>query len=74
LYGTTTIGALDISNLYSVDSPCGEYQLWYGLTKSYRIPEMLIDGKGIQPDYYFDETIKPYEWIKKTEEILNYKP
>ena len=34
---------------------------------------MLIDGKGIQPDFYFDRTIKPYEWIKKTEEILNYK-
>jgi len=73
LFGTTTVGSLDISNLYSVNSPCGEYQLWYGLTKSYRIPEMTIDGKGIQPDYFFDRTIKPYEWIKKTEEILNYK-
>jgi len=73
LFGTTTIGSLDISNMYSTNSPCGEYQLWYGLTKSYRIPEMLIDGKGIQPDFYFDKTIQPYDWIKKTEEILNYE-
>ena len=73
LFGTTTIGSLDISNMYSVNSPSGEFKLWYGLTKSYRIPEMLIDGKGIQPDFYFDRTIKPYEWIKKTEEILNYE-
>jgi len=73
LFGTTTIGSLDISNMYSVNSPSGEFTLWYGLTKSYRIPEMLIDGKGIQPDFYFDRTIKPYEWIKRTEEILNYK-
>ena len=73
LFGTTTGGSLDISNMYSVNSPNGEFTLWYGLTKSYRIPEMLIDGKGIQPDFYFDKTIKPYEWIKKTNEILNTK-
>jgi len=73
LFGVTTLGSLDISNMYSVNSPDGNYKLWYGLTKSYRIPEMLIDGKGLQPDFYFDKTIKPYEWIMKTEEILNYK-
>ncbi len=73
IFGETTGGALDISNMYSVNSPCGEYTLWYGLTKSYRIPDMTIDGIGIQPDFYFDKTIKPYEWIKRTEEILNYK-
>jgi len=73
LFGTTTIGSLDISNMYSVKSPSGEFILWYALTKSYRIPEMLIDEKGIQPDFYFDKTIKPNEWIKRTEEILNYK-
>jgi effector-binding domain-containing protein len=73
LFGTTTLGSLDISNMYYVNSPCGEFKLWYGLTKSYRIPEMQIDGKGIQPDFYFDKTVKPYEWIKETDKILNYK-
>ena len=73
LFGTTTVGSLDISNLYSVDSPSKEFRLWYGLTKSYRIPEMSIDEKGIQPDYYFDETIKQADWLEKTVEILNYR-
>lgn len=73
LMGTTTSGTLDISNMYYVTSPSKEFELWYGLSKSYRIPEMTIDGKGIQPDYYFYKTIKPYEWIDKTIEILNYK-
>lgn len=72
LVGTTTAGVLDISNMYYVSSPSKEFELWYGLSKSYRIPEMTIDEKGIQPDYYFDKTIKPYEWIDKTIEILNY--
>jgi len=73
LFGKPTMGALDISNLNAVDSPCREYRLWYGLTRSYRIPEMAIDGIGIQPDFYFDKTIKPQEWIPKAGEILNYR-
>ncbi len=73
LIGATTAGVLDISNMYNVTSPSKEFKLWYGLSKSYRIPEMTIDGKGILPDYYFDKTIKPYEWIDKTIEILNNK-
>jgi len=73
LFGTTTTGALDISNLNFVKSPCGEFGLIYGTSKSLRIPEMTIDDKGIQPDFYFDKTIKPYEWIKNAKEILNYK-
>jgi len=54
-------------------SPSKEFKLWYGLSISYRIPEMIIDERGMQPDYYFDNTIKPYEWINKTIEIMNYK-
>ncbi len=72
LYGKPTSGTLDISNLNAVTSPCGDYVLWYGLSKSYRIPEMAIDGVGIQPDFYFDPSIKPYEWIRLTKEMLNY--
>ena len=73
LYGTTTMGALDISNLYHVTSPCGDYTLWYGLTRSYRLPDFPIDGIGIQPDFFFDRSIKPYEWIHTTLEILHYQ-
>lgn len=73
LFGNTTAGVLDISNLNSVKSPCNEFELWYGTSKSLRIPNMAIDDKGVQPDYYFDKTIKPYEWIDMTIEILNHK-
>ena len=73
LVGTSTMGVLDMSNMYSVVSPSKEFKLGYSLSKSYRIPAMTIAGKGIQPDYYFDNTIKPYEWIDKTIEILDYK-
>lgn len=71
LFGTTTAGVLDISNMYFVKSPCGKLELGYCLTKSRRIPGMAIDEKGIQPDYYIDKEIPKYEWINFVSEILN---
>ncbi len=71
LFGTTTIGALDISNMNFVKSPCDEFELVYGLSKSYRIPDMSVDNKGIQPDYYIDKEIQEYNWIEYVNNILN---
>lgn len=70
LFGTTTIGMLDISNMHSAESPCGEFLLHYCLSKSYRIPDMAIDGKGIQPDFYIDDGIPKYGWIEYVREVL----
>ena len=71
LFGTTTSGILDISNMYFVKSPCEEFEFGYSLTKSMRIPEMTIDDKGIQPDYYLDKSIPKYEWLKFVMNSLN---
>ncbi|MBB6330214.1 hypothetical protein HNP24_001164 [Chryseobacterium sediminis] len=73
LFGTTTAGVLDISNMYFVASPCNEFKLGYSLSKSFRIPDMAIDGKGIQPDYFIDKTIPDYQWIDHVSDILNEK-
>ena len=32
---------------------------------------IYIDDYGIQPDYYFDNSIPEYEWIKEALKILN---
>jgi len=71
LFGTTTFGVLDISNMHFVKSPCSEFELGYSLSRSYRIPDMTIDGKGIQPDYYIDSEIQEYEWVEYVSNILN---
>jgi C-terminal processing protease CtpA/Prc len=73
LFGTTTMGVLDISNMHFVKSSCGKIELGYCLSKSYRIPDMAIDGKGIQPDYYMDDTISDYEWVEFAEETFQKK-
>ncbi|MDN3693207.1 S41 family peptidase [Chryseobacterium tructae] len=73
LFGTTTAGVLDISNMYFVNSPCNEIKLGYSLSKSFRIPDMAIDEKGIQPDYFIDKTIPDHQWIDYVNEVLNTK-
>lgn len=71
LFGVTTAGALDISNMYAVESPYKEFKLWYCLSKSLRIPDFTIDDIGIQPDYYIDDSIPQYKWVEFVNEILN---
>ncbi|MCO6487039.1 MAG: hypothetical protein J5I98_01415 [Phaeodactylibacter sp.] len=70
LFGTSTFGALDISNQAEAPSPCNEFNLVYCLTRSKRIPEMAIDEVGIQPDHYLDPSIPEYEWIDFARGIL----
>ena len=70
LYGVTTMGVLDISNMYFVNSPNNEFKLGYCLSKSNRIPDMAIDGKGIMPDYFIDKTIPDAQWLDFVQEIV----
>ena len=71
LFGVTTSGALDMSNMNSVESPCKEFELWYCMSKSIRVPDMTIDDIGLQPDYYLDKTIPQYKWVEFVSDILN---
>ena len=73
LFGVTTFGILDISNMYFVESPCKEFQLGYSLSRSRRIPDFTIDEKGIQPDFYLDKSIPQYEWTNYVSSMLNAK-
>jgi len=71
LFGTTTFGALDMANMHFVLSPSNEFYLGYCLSKSLRLPDFSIDDIGIQPDYYIDKSISPYDWIEFVNEKLN---
>lgn len=73
LFGVTTRGVLDISNMYQVKSPSKHFTLYYSLSKSFRIPEMAIDSKGIQPDFYIDASVPAFQWIAHTQKILEMR-
>jgi Peptidase family S41 len=71
LFGTTTRGGLDISNLYITYTPDEEFLLVYALSRSLRIPGLVIDDIGIMPDFYIDDEIPESMWIDHVAEILN---
>ena len=71
IFGTTTAGALDFSNIYSVNSPCNEFQLYYALSKVIGFENFPIDDIGIQPDFYLDSEIPEYKWVEYVSKILN---
>jgi C-terminal processing protease CtpA/Prc len=72
IFGRPTGGALDISNMNEVESPDGKYMLRYGVSKSNRAPVYCIDGVGIQPDYFLDESLPEGDWIEYVQKILEY--
>ena len=53
LFGRPTFGALDYSNLRPTDLPSGKRQIWRATSRSRRLPELPIDGIGVQPDQLF---------------------
>lgn len=74
VFGRPTSGALDFSNVHIVDFPNGLFQLIYTMTASYRIPDFPIDGIGIQPDFYIDDTIPEEEWIYYVQSTMESWP
>lgn len=70
LFGVSTAGVLDISNQNVVPFPCEIYQLYYALSKTYRIPDFPIDDIGIQPDFFMNRFIPKEAWIDTALEAL----
>jgi Peptidase family S41 len=70
IFGKPTAGILDISNMNEIDFPNGQFVLGYAMSQSFRIPNFCIDGVGIQPDYFMDDTLPDDEWIEYTQMIL----
>ena len=63
VFGRPTAGILDISNVHIVEFPNGLFQLTYSMTARIGLPVFSIDGVGIQPDYFLDDTIPEEDWI-----------
>jgi C-terminal processing protease CtpA/Prc len=52
LIGQHTFGSLDYANVRQYDLPSGKRRLSYATTRSTRIPGLMVDVAGIQPDIY----------------------
>jgi hypothetical protein len=71
LYGTSSYGSFDISNMNSVVSPCKRIELHYAMTITKGFPEGRIDDIGILPDFNLQRRGPEYKWIGYVMETLN---
>lgn len=70
LFGQPTRGSIDVSNLNEVDSPDGYFTMAYAMSRSYRMPQMIIDDRGIQPDHFLDDSLPDDQWITYVRRLL----
>jgi len=72
IFGHTSSGAFDASNMSSAVSADGRFVL--GLTMSLRIgfEYFPVDDIGLQPDFYIDPFIERFGWIDYVREVLEY--
>lgn len=73
VFGQSTSGVLDISNMNFVDSPNGKFMFGYSMSRSLRIPDYCIDGVGIQPDFFIAKNINENDWVAYTQSVLEKK-
>lgn len=70
LFGRTTMGVLDVSNVHQVDSPDGQFRLWYATSLTERLPDFPVDDIGIQPDYFIHKSTPEYLWLESVQKKL----
>ncbi len=74
LIGQHTSGSLDYANVRPHDLPSGKRRLLYATTRSARIPGLMVDVAGVQPDIYLpleagddannDEVRRAQNWLE----------
>ena len=72
LFGHPTAGVFDFSNMNILESPCGNFNLFYATSKNVGVDQFPIDGIGIQPDFFLDG-IPGYKWVDFVNEVLNWR-
>jgi len=69
LFGRPTFGSLDYSNLCPTDLPSGKRQIWRATSRSRRLPELPIDGIGVQPDQLLKRPVNRAEFDAEVDKV-----
>lgn len=64
LYGQTTFGAIDVSNVLYDKTPDDNFYLSWTLSNTLRPAEQKIDDIGISPDVFINDSIPNDQWIE----------
>jgi hypothetical protein len=71
LFGRTSQGCFDISNMNSIVSPCKQIILRYAMTITKGFPDGAIDDIGIRPDFYLTKSLPEHKWVDYVRSILD---
>jgi peptidase S41-like protein len=69
LFGRPTFGSLDYSNLRPTDLPSGKRRIWRATSRSRRLPELPIDGIGVQPDQLLKRPANSAEFDAEVDKV-----
>ena len=70
IFGESTAGAFDFSNVNIVDFPDGKSVLWITMSMSKRLPNYQIDDIGIQPDYFIEHSTEEKDWVTYVRSVI----
>jgi hypothetical protein len=69
LFGQSSAGSLDYSNLRPFVLPSGKRLLMYATSRSLRLPQLSVDAAGIPPDQVLPVPTGPAEREEETIEV-----
>lgn len=70
LYGQTTFGAIDVSNVLYDKTPDNNFYLSWTLSNTLRPAEQKIDDIGISPDVFIGDDIPKDQWIEFVKDAI----
>lgn len=62
-FGQQTIGALDIANVTTVNTPDNKLTLVYATSRYITVGKLAIDDVGILPDFYINDEVSEDRWM-----------
>lgn len=64
IFGLSSNGPLDLSDINQLTSPCGDFKFNYYITRKQNLPKEIFRDNVIKPDNYIDEAIPKHKWKK----------
>lgn len=70
VFGTSTAGMLDFSNLNLVDFPNQPYVLWLAMSETKGFEKYSVDAAGMHPDFFIPDEVDETDWIDYVRKTL----
>ena len=70
VFGTSTAGMLDFSNINIIDFPDKKYALWLAMSETKGFEKYSIDAAGMHPDFFIPDEVPENDWVDYVRKVL----